>query len=119
MNIAAAVPTSAFTAVTSAVFATSAAIATTSAIAASQILFRATSYEELMAGLIRRRKALGYTQEHVNYISGLQEGYCNKLEAHMKGLGRLSLGLLLGALEVQLIAVAAPRTSSKKKPKPA
>jgi transcriptional regulator with XRE-family HTH domain len=60
------------------------------------------SYGRLIDCLVARRYALGLTQEAVNHISGLQEGYINKIEVLIRTLGPVSLPALLGALRMQM-----------------
>jgi hypothetical protein len=113
MNIA--VPTSAFT-VASAIVSTS-ALAAATATSAGEI-FRCRTYDELVRGLIDRRRQLGLTQAELDYRSSLPSGYVGKLEgpARPKRFGMLSLSMVLAALDLELIAVERPR---KAKPKPA
>jgi hypothetical protein len=67
---------------------------------------RATDYASLRSAIIARRHALGLTQADVDYIAGLQDGYCGKLECGVKNFGPLSLGLVLQALGLELVVVA-------------
>jgi hypothetical protein len=129
MNIA--VPTSAFTAVSAIVAATAtsaivATIATTSAAIATTVatsatageIFRASNYDDLIRGFVERKKQLGLTNLDLDALAGYADGYSSKLFARkrMKGLAYISLPCLLGALDLELVAVEKPR---KAKPKPA
>jgi hypothetical protein len=119
MNIA--VPTSAFTtssAIVAAMAATSClSTATSSTAVIAGEIFRCRTYDELVRGLIERRRALGLTQAELDYRSSLPSGYVGKLEgpARPKRFGMLSLSMVLAALDIELIAV--PRASSKNLPK--
>ena len=64
-----------------------------------------TTLEGLRDLLVARRRELGMPQLLVDDISGLPSGYVAKLEAQMKGLGKLSLPCLLGALGLELAVV--------------
>ncbi len=67
--------------------------------------------EELAAVMRDRRRQLGWSQIELDARSGLPDGYTAKLEAivtnpaasNARGLGRLSLPLMLGALELELV----------------
>ena len=72
-------------------------------------LARVTTLEELLAAAKARRKELGLSQLLVDEISGMQNGYTGKLEAGMKGLGKLTVPLLLGALKLELAVMPAAR----------
>ena len=64
-------------------------------------------YQGLIAALRSRRMALGMSQIDVDYCAGLQENYTSKLEAWQspsgRGLGALSLPLVLGALGLEMV----------------
>jgi hypothetical protein len=64
-------------------------------------------YSELVAALRARAEALNVSNLVLDEVSGLQSGYSGKLlSLHPKRtLGRLSLGLLLATLGVQLVMV--------------
>jgi hypothetical protein len=73
----------------------------------------AQDYGELISAFVKRRKALGLTQADVDYRSGLQEGYTGKIESWQhptsgRGLGALSLPLLMKALGVVLVVKPLP-----------
>ena len=57
----------------------------------------------LIRACVARRRELGLTQLQVDAAAGIQDGYCGKWEAGVKGLGRMSLGCILGALRLKLI----------------
>ena len=75
-----------------------------------QILGRTSDYKGLVALLAARRRSLGWSQEAVNEIAGLQGGYLNKIEAGIRGLGSMSLSVLLPTLGVELALVTASKT---------
>lgn len=71
-------------------------------------------YGALMAALVARRNELGYTQMDLDARAGLQEGHSSKLEnwqsgRYGRGLGALTLPLVLEALDVALVIVEAPK----------
>jgi hypothetical protein len=75
-------------------------------------------YAGFVDALVARRKALGFPQLETDERAGLQSGYVGKVEAwlaekHGRGLGPMSLELLLGALGVGIILV---ETNSKPEP---
>lgn len=67
--------------------------------------------EELAVVMRQRRHQLGWSQLELDARSGLPDGYTAKLEAmitnptasNARGLGRLSLPLMLGALQLELV----------------
>jgi hypothetical protein len=65
------------------------------------------TYDELLTALRTRTAELGTGMETVDYVAGLPLRYSSKLLAPVpiKGLGRQSLGPLLGALGLQLHVV--------------
>jgi hypothetical protein len=73
----------------------------------------AQSYDELLAALNLRRQQLGLTMEVLDEICGLARGHSGKIfgARRIKGLGSLSLLLLLGGLDCELAIV--PRTSNR------
>ena len=64
-----------------------------------------TSLEGLTSILTERRRELGLSQLLVDDIAGLPSGYTAKVECRIKGLGKLSLPCLLGALGLELAVV--------------
>lgn len=70
-------------------------------------LARVTTLEEIQQAMTARRKSLGLSQMLVDDISGLQTGYTGKLECGIKGLGKISMPLILGALKCELLIVPA------------
>lgn len=65
------------------------------------------SYDELIAALRARASELAISRETIDAVSGLQSGYSGKLLAAVpiKGLGKTSLGPMLGALGLSLVVV--------------
>jgi hypothetical protein len=70
-------------------------------------------YEDLRALMARRRRELGFSQLVLDEIAGLQNGYSAKLEASIKNFGDMSLGVVLAALGIVLIAIPAAGTDAK------
>ena len=71
------------------------------------------TYDGLIDALKQRREDLGMSQFELEHISGLQHGYCSKLEApasatYARGTGRVSFPLWLGALGLAIVLVEAP-----------
>jgi hypothetical protein len=79
------------------------------------VMGRASTYEGILACLNMRRKQLGLSMLMLDEIAGLASGHSGKLlgGAHVKGLGPLSFTLLLGALRLDLLAIAASGDSAK------
>ena len=75
----------------------------------SHALARVTTLEAIVTACQARRKQLGLPQLAVDDLSGLHSGYTAKLECGLKGLGKLSLPLLLGALKLELAVVPQSR----------
>ena len=65
----------------------------------------AHDYQELIAALRARQTELNVAYSTIDEVSGLPQNYVSKLLAQMpiKGLGRISLGPLLGSLGLVLI----------------
>lgn len=65
------------------------------------------SYDELHSALRARAEALNVSRQTLDEVSGLQSGYCAKLLAPVpiKGIGRITLAPLLGALGLKLVVV--------------
>lgn len=72
------------------------------------IIARFTTVEGLIAALIKRRHSLGMSQLVLDDISGLQNGYTGKIEKGIKGLGAVSLPLVLGGLGCELALMPGP-----------
>jgi len=77
---------------------------------------RFRQYADLMLAIDARRRELGMTMLELDARSGLPLGYSGKLftdptKANAKTLGRMSLGLILQALDVEMVLVrsAAPQ----------
>ena len=66
-----------------------------------------TSYDGLVDMLRERADELGATREQIDYVGGLQQGYCGKLlgPRHVRTLGRVSFGCILQALGIRLVAI--------------
>lgn len=78
------------------------------------------TYDELVAALRKRRVDLGLSQMTVDNMSGLQSGYTGKLEAnprsdHARGLGRVSMPLLLSALGCAMVLVDTSRAQKQQR----
>lgn len=73
-----------------------------------------TDYDSLIAALRARADELNVSRLAIDERAGLQSGYTAKLLAGEggRGLGRLSLGCLLGALGVKLIMVDDPAAAA-------
>lgn len=80
------------------------------------ILAVASTYEELIATIVDRRKSLGLSQTDVDLIAGLPGGYLAKLEIsatnpsakNARTIGARSLPLVLRALGLHLGVFATP-----------
>lgn len=66
------------------------------------------TYGELIVGIETRRKQLKMTMEVLNDVSGLQEGYANKVIVGIRRLGNISLPAILGALRLALFIEPRP-----------
>jgi hypothetical protein len=60
-------------------------------------------YGELIQGLRDRAEELNVSRETLDAVSGLQSGYTAKLLVGLKGLGRVSLGPLLGSMGLVIV----------------
>jgi hypothetical protein len=71
------------------------------------LLAEVRDYDGLLEALRARRDALDISHECIDAVSGVQSGYTSKLlcKPPIKGLGRMSLGALLGALGLKLLVV--------------
>jgi hypothetical protein len=67
-------------------------------------------YEDLIEAIRARVAELQITHETVDHVSGIQSGYTSKLLCRppIKRLDAISLGPMLGALGLMLIAVEDP-----------
>jgi hypothetical protein len=75
-------------------------------IAAQATLARpVTTYAQLRAALAARRRLLGWSQQYVDHVAGLQPSYTGKLEIGTKRAGEMSFECWLGALRVELYVV--------------
>src|SRR5262245_36425277 len=72
-----------------------------------RILGEARDYRELIEVLRARVTELDTTMESVDDLAGLPTRYCSKLlaPAAIKGLGKVSMGAILGALCTKLLLV--------------
>lgn len=68
---------------------------------------RVTTLEEMAQGIRRRRKSLGLSQSVVDHIAGMAGGHTAKIECGDKGLGKISVPLLLGALKLEIVLMPA------------
>lgn len=75
------------------------------------------NYEEFVQAMTDRRSQLGMSAIELDALSGMQEGYANKLENwrkdYGKGLGPDIFPLWLGGLRVGVILVDLPRRPRK------
>jgi hypothetical protein len=70
------------------------------------------SYAELIALIEARRRELGLSMLEVDWRAGLQDGYFAKVSCGLKHMGRLSFGLILDTLglEVRVYPKTKPET---------
>jgi hypothetical protein len=70
-------------------------------------LFMARTYDDLLMGLVARRRALGWSQQELDHRAGWADGVTGKLESgsRMKTLGPVWFLIALQALGVDLVAV--------------
>jgi hypothetical protein len=73
------------------------------------------SYDEFQAALCARRDQLGTTNDALDTVAGLPARYVTKLlgPGQVKILGKLSFGLLLGALGLKLIVAEDPEALAR------
>lgn len=66
------------------------------------------NYSDLVDALRARADELGATRQQIDASSGLPDGYSSKLlgPSKIRSMGVISLGPILGALGIKLIAVA-------------
>ncbi len=80
------------------------------------------NYGDFVKAMTARRKQLDMACLEVDLLSGMQEGYANKLENWKKGYGRgigpETLPLWLGGLRVGIILVDLPRRPRKPRSHP-
>jgi hypothetical protein len=74
-------------------------------------------YAGLVRALRARAEELDVSRETLDAVSGLQAGYSGKLLAQVKGVGRVSLGPLLGAMGCALVLVEDPEALAKVRPR--
>jgi hypothetical protein len=73
------------------------------------------TYDDLLSVISARMAALNVTLETVDAVSGVQMGYSAKLlgPAQKKMFGPMSLGTILGALGLKLLAVEDPEQMAR------
>jgi hypothetical protein len=72
------------------------------------VAIRCRDYDQLRQALAGRRRQLGLRQLDLDEKSGLQNGYCGKIEKGIRRLGDLSLPMILAGLDCDLLL--APRS---------
>lgn len=65
----------------------------------------AVDYAGLRGLIAARRRELGLRQLEVDDLAGVQSGYTGKLECGLRHFGDMSMGAVLGALGLSLVAV--------------
>jgi hypothetical protein len=65
-------------------------------------------YPELVEALRARAEELNVSRETIDSVSGLQSGYSAKLLCQIKGVGRTSLGPILGSMGLVLVVMEDP-----------
>jgi hypothetical protein len=80
-----------------------------------RVLAEARTYDELHAALRNRADQLQVSRAQLDYLSGLQSGYCGKLlsKTRIKNFGRQSLGPLLTVLGLCLQVVEDPAAMAR------
>jgi hypothetical protein len=73
------------------------------------VAVRIRDYSQLTQALAARRRQLGLLQLELDERAGLASGYSGKLECHDRHFGKLSLPMVLAALDVDLYL--APRSA--------
>ncbi|MDJ1633202.1 helix-turn-helix transcriptional regulator [Rhizobium rhizogenes] len=78
-----------------------------------------SDYGQLVAALIKQRQRLKMTCMEIDAVSGMQEGYTNKLEnwgqSYGRGAGPEILSLWIGSLRTALVLVELPRRPRRTK----
>jgi hypothetical protein len=69
--------------------------------------------DDLVEAIRARRDELGISYETMDAISGLSPGHCAKLSSGAKGIGRVSLPAVLGALGAALVLVEDPEQTAR------
>jgi hypothetical protein len=77
---------------------------------------RCRDYQQLVQALDGRRRQLGMTHLELDDRSSLQTGYSSKVFCGLRTLGKLSLPMMLAALDADLLVV--PRTANNGEPAP-
>lgn len=75
------------------------------------VAVRIRDYGQLVGALAARRRQLGLRQLEVDELSSLPSGYQGKIEACCRSLGKLSLPMVLAALDCDLYL--APRRADE------
>jgi hypothetical protein len=70
-------------------------------------------YPELVEALRARAEELNVSRETIDSVSGLQSGYSAKLLCQIKGVGRTSLGPILGSMGLVLVVAEDPAALAK------
>ena len=61
------------------------------------------NYAQLIEAFDARRRELGFSQLELDEFTGLPDGYSGKLIAMNRNMGRLSFGLMIDALGLELV----------------
>jgi hypothetical protein len=64
---------------------------------------RVENYAALMESFDARRIELGFSQIELDEFTGLPDGYVGKLISMTRNMGRLSFGLMVDALDLELV----------------
>jgi hypothetical protein len=72
---------------------------------------RIRDYDQLVGSLAARRRSLGLRQLETDDLSGCQPGYQGKIESQTRRLGKLSLPMILAALDADLLLVPRSETA--------
>ena len=77
-----------------------------------RVLTVGDTLDAIKSAITQKRKELGLSQEAANAITGLQDGYWNKIECGSRRLGYISLPCCLGALGLELVVVEKTKTAT-------
>jgi hypothetical protein len=61
------------------------------------------NYGQLIAAFDERRRQLNFSQIELDAFTGLADGYVGKLVAMNRNMGRLSFGLMVDALGLEIV----------------
>ena len=64
---------------------------------------RVQNYAQLIEAFDARRKQLSFSQIELDEFTGLADGYIGKLVAMNRNMGRLSFGLMVDALGLEIV----------------